>query len=227
MQEELARLNSLLNATVPINALPDELLVEIFSSYRARLKSSDERYPALEWMTILGVCRRWRKLASSTPAFWRLINVYRKPEWLSLCLSRSLRLRTDIYFRDPKFPSYRLPLLASRAAFIRTLSITMANPAWTRQLVNLFSMPMPSLETVDIRTDQDHRREDLDINADRCPRLQSLALLGYFVPRDKALFARLRSLEIESCDWSTVTFDMLLEILGTCGCLERLVLEDV
>lgn len=230
LRKELARLNSYLNVVAPINTLPNELLVEIFACVRAQSSSySYARYATTEWMSVLAVCRHWRTLAASSALFWREVNVYRSPCWLSLCLSRCSSVRTDVYFRDLDFPPSRLLLLAPHAAFIRVLDIAGAKASWTAQLVTLFSMPMAALEVVrihaDVDVDVEHEYEDLGLCPGRLPHLRSLSLSGYFAPRDKLLYANLRTLEIARCIW-TMTFNQFLDLLEASERLERLILDN-
>ena len=59
--------NALLNAGVPINRLPLELLVAIMTW--AQVGYAEMGAP-LEWLSLLLVCRYWFFVASSTPKLW-------------------------------------------------------------------------------------------------------------------------------------------------------------
>ncbi|RPD62127.1 hypothetical protein L226DRAFT_79492 [Lentinus tigrinus ALCF2SS1-7] len=227
LEQELARLNRLINAVVPINALPDELLIEIFGYFRATVSAEYQggRNLAPQWMTIHGVCRRWRQVASSTPKFWRIVQVYRKPEWLSLSLSRCAQTAVDIQFLSPAFSPARGTILLSHAWLIRSLTIPSTNIAWNMVLTKLFSLPMPSLENLRLSPPLQKviHHEDLGIAGSRLPRLRNLDLVGYFVPRDEALFANLRSLVMDSCP-CPATFPQFLDLFSAAVRLEELTL---
>ncbi|RDX40087.1 hypothetical protein OH76DRAFT_460313 [Lentinus brumalis] len=221
LEQELAELNRLLNTTVPVNALPDELLVQIFAFFRAAVDR--EWQLAGEWMKIQGVCRRWRQIAISTPMFWRAIKVYKKREWLSLSLLRSARTSVDITFLHPSFPPTAAMVLLSHASRIRRLVIQSANAAWNAVLIKLFSFPTPSLEI--LRVLQRNAHDDLGIRGDRLPGLKDLALERYVVPGDKTLFANLRTLVLDSCIFGASWPQPFLNLLKTAGHLEKLTLK--
>ncbi|CAL1716206.1 unnamed protein product [Somion occarium] len=93
------------NLLIPINQLPPELLIRIFSYYisapRERLRISGA--PGFcDWIGIAHVCHHWRVIALDTPMFWSRI-LLSAPEWVEEFLRRSKHHPlTIISGRSPK-----------------------------------------------------------------------------------------------------------------------------
>ena len=99
--------SALLNYQRPINRLPPEILLEIFR----RLRNNDRTYRSYRrgwmlpseppWHRVLGVCRYWHSLASSTPLLWTSVPVGGKASsaMLQAFISRSCQLPIDVAFR--------------------------------------------------------------------------------------------------------------------------------
>lgn len=75
---------SILNTMSPINRLPAEVLVHIFTYVKPSFQDGEfdyttyTFYPEREvaaWLSFVGVCRSWRTVACTTPLLWRDIRI--------------------------------------------------------------------------------------------------------------------------------------------------------
>ncbi|KAJ3533517.1 hypothetical protein NM688_g7271 [Phlebia brevispora] len=111
------------NSTLPIARLPSEIMSKIFEDY------ADEHWNAIfhdrprpaagasyKWLTILHVCRDWRRIALGTPQVWAFIPPLRA-EYVNLALSKSGRLPLTI----PDRPDYVAQDNASYRAILEEL----------------------------------------------------------------------------------------------------------
>ncbi len=94
------------NAFASINALPDEVLVEVFLCTRLKRRTFDKDISPVEPTRYMVVCRRWRDVIVSHACFWGTIVVKKRTEWLRLALPRSNQAMLYLEFDD-------LPTLAS------------------------------------------------------------------------------------------------------------------
>ncbi|EMD39577.1 hypothetical protein CERSUDRAFT_121816 [Gelatoporia subvermispora B] len=78
----------LYNSTSPINRLPTELLAEIVFLWLFPELDWLGR-PSYDWMAHMGVCRRWRGIALSTPLLWTEISTGVARSFLGEFLDRS------------------------------------------------------------------------------------------------------------------------------------------
>ncbi|KAI0367101.1 hypothetical protein BV20DRAFT_981549 [Pilatotrama ljubarskyi] len=92
LEHELASVGALLNAGVPINTLPNELLVEIISL----VQWYEPEGRGFFWPIVLRVCRRWFAVAASTLALWRLLWADTSMNHLRTCLVRSRNMTITV-----------------------------------------------------------------------------------------------------------------------------------
>ncbi|KAL1942190.1 hypothetical protein VTO73DRAFT_6254 [Trametes versicolor] len=102
LERKIIHNSFLLNATVPVNKLPEELLVEIFC-YNV-VHDVSHSYPGGRWYRILAVCRHWRTVACRTATLWTNITIGQSrfntiP--LKTFLSRSQLMLLDVTVRSP------------------------------------------------------------------------------------------------------------------------------
>ncbi|OJT13269.1 hypothetical protein TRAPUB_10204 [Trametes pubescens] len=95
----------LLNATVPINMLPEELLIEIFCY--TLIHDVSRSQSGGRWYRILAVCRNWHTIACRAATLWTNITIGRSrlntiP--LETFLSRSQLVPLDVTVRSPDQP---------------------------------------------------------------------------------------------------------------------------
>ncbi|RDX54511.1 hypothetical protein OH76DRAFT_1469230 [Lentinus brumalis] len=95
------------NALAPINILPREVLVEVFSILAASPPPDEDEDQwwqepdgDLKWLAVTEVCHHWYDVARHTPTLWQVIDVYTNVEWLKLCFERSVDVPLDIRFHD-------------------------------------------------------------------------------------------------------------------------------
>ncbi|KAI0643430.1 hypothetical protein C8Q79DRAFT_1012709 [Trametes meyenii] len=96
-QERYASYARRVNAIAPINRLPIELLVKIFSHVQAfedenTLKDDSH----LNWTSVLRVCQYWFTVASTTPTLWRMLYVKEGTNLLRTGLARSGNMEFDV-----------------------------------------------------------------------------------------------------------------------------------
>ncbi|KAI0668124.1 hypothetical protein C8Q78DRAFT_276691 [Trametes maxima] len=94
LERELRASYTIANAGVPINRLPEELLIKIFS-HTQDVEDYLVRYPCypgikeVPWLNILQVCRHWFTVASNAPTLWRTLCVESSVTMLRTGLLRS------------------------------------------------------------------------------------------------------------------------------------------
>ncbi|KAJ7461523.1 hypothetical protein FB451DRAFT_1095826 [Mycena latifolia] len=184
------------NLIAPINALPTELLVEIFL-FSLPLQYFAER----DNNTIIRlsqVCHRWREVAHSTPFFWAEFHIKIEEDspsdayiaGMKAWLDRSLNLPVTLWFSS-EFVAADLSALAnaiipSLGRRVKELHLNLASFA---SLHPLFAHSLDSLEILNIRAywpEQDIRIPTIDLCI-LAPRLRSIKLDldyldGFIVP---------------------------------------------
>ena len=177
------------------------------------------------------VCSYWRNLLVSTPAFWRAINTKRHAEWTKLCLERSGAASLDLHMRISG--RCALDMLYPYVHRIRKLvfSAFLPESQMDSVLSSLLGAGMPLLENLDFCADLigRHRHKNVDLVpylTSQCfPRLQNLVLEQVVLPRDKLLYAQLRTLSLSRCFYH-LSFDDFLNALAGCAQLEQLTLDN-
>ncbi|KAI0755526.1 hypothetical protein C8Q74DRAFT_312174 [Fomes fomentarius] len=223
------RLNAVWNSTLPVNRLPNELIVYIFILYT---ESHGSIEPNFRWTRILAVCRHWYTVACATPQLWRHIRVPGRPEWVELCLVRSAQCTVDVYLARQCVSAGSLDLILPHAHRIRSLYWPDTVDAWLQgqTVFRLINCAMPSLETLTIfrRLGNEGTIETLfssDLLSGRYPRLRSVALKGAAIP-GRGSFPNLRSLSLVSCLLQDMTFDSFVGFLSRMR-LQELFLYDI
>ena len=82
-------MSTTLNASAPVNGVPDELLEGIFHYVK-----QDSNHSLREWLRVAAVCRRWRAVVMNAPLLWNMIqcdNFHMVGELniVQVCLERS------------------------------------------------------------------------------------------------------------------------------------------
>lgn len=102
-------------------------MVEIFLMARddTAYHPHDFRHPrrigSSHWVPLMRVCRHWWAVAWSTPQFWRIIDVYRNLEWLSLYLARAAEVTIEVSLQDESTALAAIPILLGVADRLSTL----------------------------------------------------------------------------------------------------------
>lgn len=232
LENELRSVHALLNAGVPINTLPVELLAEIFKATQPdHGRESGERL----WLDYLLVCRHWFTVGATTPRLWDFLYATPSLSYTRTCLARSKGVKIDVVVVPdmpvaPVLPQY-IRLVSPHVHRIRTLVLGTIDPAHAPYLKAFVQHPMPALElfTVGVgKTTTDPRDEVLEFTPERFPKLVHLSLSGiYLVPT-----AALRNLKVLHIDnllglVPGITMGMLTDLLQELACVEELRVHSV
>ncbi|KAI0700251.1 hypothetical protein C8T65DRAFT_286394 [Cerioporus squamosus] len=227
LDAEEVRLRKLWNSFLPVNQLPNELLVKIFQLsakhdwvYNCRLRGD------MIWVRLMLVCSYWREVACATPTLWRTIGISGDaPDWLDLCVARSAETNLRIQFSTPS--AGMIQRVAPLSERIETISIREpTDPPSLSQLLSQRLMPILHDLTVSIKKNQ--TTVDLEIPPTHYPTLSSLQLSRVRVPSDFNLFASLRTLSLcEGGYGSCPSLSQFLDALRASPHLESLTITNV
>ena len=219
-----------------VHNLPNELLVPIFLAFqeategplwglKSRVGHNGSFY--MGWQGLMLVCRRWRDVLVSTPAFWRKVHVRMDGhnDWTERCLELSAATSLDVCADPDLRREYSLSILYPHVHRFRSFRFgTIYCPRLLVTVPHLFGSGMPLLEDLYfvahrlITTTED---VDIQLSSQRFPRIQHLSLSGIVSPRDVSLYAQLRTLSLSGCSHS-VSFDHFLDALAASAQLEEL-----
>ncbi|KAI0919574.1 hypothetical protein AcV5_001604 [Taiwanofungus camphoratus] len=222
-EQYLLCLRSIQNSTAPINRLPNELLVDIFSNVKG-----SSRYMA--WIKLTHVCRSWRELALATPLLWTTVSVEKGLPFVHACLNRSGDVPVDIAARG--YVTDVLPLINTifpHACHIRTLKFWALSEHATDTLISEFKTPMPKLEELTVHGHSGKTSNPFlfDPTDDQFPRLRVLSLKRVVIPGTSSILEGLVRLELSNFfDNSTASVDNLLVMIHACRQLEDLTVVD-
>ena len=240
INEERSCLNMAWNQTLPINRLPNELLVSIFTQVAdgmwvlSRGLFASHYHPDIKRTRLVLVCRYWRDVAYASPLLWRVIDI-RSPEYTERSLILSAPATIDALFKDRQQVSKNIKLLRPHTHRLRSLHFTKMEQACKSEVIALLQGDggMSALESLELpfywQKAWDPRSDefvDLQLTPQRFPRLQSLAVTLTVAPEDLTVYARLRKLTLCNCrcDFS---FDHFLDALNASTNLRGLVLESI
>lgn len=102
----LLAIRSLMNARVPINRLPEELLGMIILAAAKLVKTSsknphnDEGLRPYMWIWFTHVCRQWREAALRQTQLWKFIDVAR-PDRARFFMQRSKTIPVHVFYHNP------------------------------------------------------------------------------------------------------------------------------
>ncbi|KAI1785183.1 hypothetical protein LXA43DRAFT_152362 [Ganoderma leucocontextum] len=240
ISQERFEFKNLWNRSLPINRLPNELLVQIFvSGVHSELFDSDSdlwvawrRGPPPSFSKIMGTCRLWRDIILGTPALWCTVNLEKNPKWTEVCLARSVAAPLEVWAQVP-FPCCPARFRAAYPVVHRIRSLYLGvstqfgDPVRDLTLPLLFGDGMPVLEELDLAITHGMYRLPIgvDLTSRRFPRLRSLTLASMVAPQDTPLYAQLRTLSLTTCSHH-LSFDRFLDTLALCTRLEELCLKD-
>ena len=217
------------NPALPVNQLPNELLIRIF--VLASLKSTisllsphakDMDTPA--WMKLMLVCRYWRDVALATPTLWRFIEMGRDVRWTKIALTRSDPATIDVDVGHHYISSDEFDLLYPHAYRIRRLDFYDGNHEQRSSvLTTLFDLGMPALEELAfcrnpyIGPTLPHQADiHAKLSSQQNPHLRVLCLSRVAIPRDRPLYAKLRTLILIECSCD-LSLDEFLGIISSCS----------
>ncbi|EIW52543.1 uncharacterized protein TRAVEDRAFT_31761 [Trametes versicolor FP-101664 SS1] len=222
---ELQGVYALLNAGVPINQLPVELLVEIF----ARFQSVDD--PSHYWANVLRVCRHWFVVGSTAGNLWTNLKVSDSTNLLRTGLFRSSAAEFSV-----EMVCARTHPLTEAAAFVaphmhrlRGLRLGRIPSTSVPALVEFMDNAMPALRHFHATGDERGRNLTLRLSPECFPRLEDLRVSHICVWSNLPIFPQLRTLHISgrSVGAPTLKTATLLESLRRMENIEDLVLSGV
>ncbi|KAH9923576.1 hypothetical protein B0H21DRAFT_158779 [Amylocystis lapponica] len=235
------------NSSAPVNRLPVELLVAIFSrlpSFEDTLVFFIDQY-YVSLITMTAVCRHWRAVALATPTLWTQIDAAKPLELTNLCLARSMSMPIEIYatpsWKEGRSRAQRVQIdfcqvaaaIAPHVPRIRIFKCRSMHIVQIRPFLRILTVPMLLLEEVELTTEFDLSDDD-DAFANRYffpaneafPCLRSLELGRVIIPSTSSMLVGLVSLRLyDSLEGHATSMDTLLSILDACPDLENLVLN--
>ncbi|PPR01255.1 hypothetical protein CVT24_006018 [Panaeolus cyanescens] len=203
------------NAYSPVSKLPPELMSRIFLHARDSLAKMDDHKGSIEWLSLVGVCRNWRKTALNEPQLWTNHTIGGTTEWHQLLLERSKGVPRSVVIsptdnREIIFDILRQPHK------IRRLYVTISYPSddhysypclfdFNPALQTLSSVSAPNLESLvlDLWSSNEHQQHRTDhykippeLLGGGTPRLRHLQIVGQAIPDPSHLFRDLSTLKL-------------------------------
>ncbi|TFK66774.1 hypothetical protein BDN72DRAFT_880062 [Pluteus cervinus] len=227
--EQIRQLRDRRNSLVPINRLPVELLVRIFSL--AQDLENAEKDNFYNWVVVTHVSRHWRSIALQEGSLWRDI-IYRQrldtQRWSmeSFHRSGSWNLSVHAVLRY----SYEVDMISSILSQMhRIQSIDCSGILGLSKIQNLvqqLEQPAPLIEEVKLRNISD--TQSISLFSGVAPRLSSLSLLATAIvwDSDGLMFHNLTKLELSSIPTPIrPQLDEILNLLSHTRHLESLYLS--
>ncbi|OSD01886.1 hypothetical protein PYCCODRAFT_454109 [Trametes coccinea BRFM310] len=188
---EVIALRSLLNSSITINQLPNELLAEILLHVRSGDLST------LRWLNLLLVCRHWFYVIATTPSFWSFLPFYNNANLLRTGLARSKGTSVDVScshtFGDDAFLSETFALIQPHTTRLRSLKFECHSPEAALRLHNFFgSHSMPRLQKLKLRLLSRAQPMQPPLPLQQFPDLQQVDLVGFYIPPSPSFLQQLR-----------------------------------
>ncbi|KZV76264.1 hypothetical protein PENSPDRAFT_646546 [Peniophora sp. CONT] len=157
--------------------------------------------PALGWIRVTFVCRRWRYVAIDEATLWTRLTNALGPEWLDVFLMRSrgaLLNADDDDFRSDKTNDALHNLVLSHHARFSHLQLSSLQ-RWTKALEDILTLPFDSLELFALRMP----------NVRKMSSLRSLQLFKGHAPRLRRVLLEHPGIPFSGIDWTTPVLDRL------------------
>ncbi|KAM5539887.1 hypothetical protein V8D89_006390 [Ganoderma adspersum] len=201
------------SGTQSISRLPAELFVQIMKEVYLLLEALPADRPD-----------RHTDWTNPYQLLWQEIRVSQHPEWLELCLARCAGALASVHATHAHYPPETSATLRRHVSSIKACHIFSDHDSLSA-LSSLLSTPMPALETLTLRHNPFEDIADVPVTFD-LPRLSTLSLTNWQVPRDAAVFTSLRSLTLIDTLWPS-SFDHFLDVMENTRNLEHLDLDLV
>ncbi|KAI0643337.1 hypothetical protein C8Q79DRAFT_1012629 [Trametes meyenii] len=226
---ELLSHRALWNAGVPINQLPQEILLEVFKYFLPNSQSLNHRFSHRTWAHLMRVCRHWCALIRSCPTFWSDTFTNGSMRWFNLALPRARQAPLGLLcLWDTPFVRV-LPLLESQAYRVvhLLLNATLDNQHVLDRLLYAHFPVLVELHmtgSYDVGAPQAYFPA-IDTRIDRFPRLQRLYLSELRLFWTSPLVSGLRELSLSNCSLLTPSFALnaFLDVLEQAQRLEKLI----
>ncbi|KAI0354495.1 hypothetical protein OH77DRAFT_505826 [Trametes cingulata] len=240
-------IHALSNWSAPINRLPDETLVEIFTLANPKpQRVSALQFPPTRatdppligshcWASLMLVCRHWNALIVGNARLWHAIDVTMRSAYhllfacrygsrygaaleLAFQVPKAVRILPEFDFLPPLVSKLLLPRMECK--FLRHAFVALDQP-WPKleELTVLSKCRLPALHSP---------TPNIDLSMERFPMLSVLCLSGIAVSWDAGLLSRLSRLELVDCAHvgSPLTLDGFLDVLELCPGLQELRLHN-
>ncbi|KAI0643453.1 hypothetical protein C8Q79DRAFT_180873 [Trametes meyenii] len=246
LELELRASYAIANAGVPINRLPEELLVEIFLHTQdvEDYLGQHPGYPGIKevpWLSILQVCRHWFVVASNAPALWRTLCVDSSVALLRTGLLRSKNAGLTLVTNQESPYLYQdrstvLPevfnLITPHTSRLQSLHCLDIKDEQAQGFVSLMENDFPMLHELHANfigiSGLPHSGLDFSLNIvpERFPRLRQVHLKGIqCLNSTSGIFPQLRDLQVEARDTTPqIATAALLAALGQMKNAEQVVL---
>ncbi|KAI0685660.1 hypothetical protein C8T65DRAFT_165065 [Cerioporus squamosus] len=204
LPRHFAGISALLNSRAPVNQLPNEILLAIFTFLQATVQED----AAPDWLAVLLVCRRWFVVAATAPQLWRELVVGKSLKLLrtGLVRSKGLTFGVSVIKRDA-VPATARTLLPHVHRLHRLLvsSIHQRHKAYFVALMQRSMAALKSLTAIveePVSWSVNAENPSLTItwmplSVDKFPKLRSLAVEKIFIPPSPdAVYQRLTVLRL-------------------------------
>ncbi|RPD56234.1 hypothetical protein L226DRAFT_538391 [Lentinus tigrinus ALCF2SS1-7] len=164
LRTNLTKLLRLTNATLPINRVPQEVLVMIFShatisdehkfAYDLRGRGANAYDEALAVIEISHVCHHWRQTTLEAPTLWTRIDS-RHPEILEMFMERSQKAPISLAL-DAEEEDLASLLSTVPADRLRRLDLMIDGDPSRDQVASLTTLVAPILECLTVNSGEDY-----------------------------------------------------------------------
>ena len=226
-------LRRLWNYSILIHRVPNELLIQIFrylphTPWSRRNANGQPLWLDLGWPGLMLVCRHWRDLLVSTPAFWKEVNLRRQTNWTNLCISRSAESPINVHVESNCSLRYFNDCIRPHVHRFKDFyfSSDLPNTPLSTAIAPLLDSGMPLLQTLHFRLevlDTSLPQINTRITSQGFPSLRVLELQSAIMvaPQDISLYSQLRELELSQCSLP-LSLDGFLDVLAASMQLEKL-----
>ncbi|KAI0952845.1 hypothetical protein AcW1_007217 [Taiwanofungus camphoratus] len=220
LREAMVCIRSARNSISPANRLPPEVMSPIFAELASSARRElDPQRPTKRFMSVVAVCRHWRRTALSCHALWAtvVIDKWTSPEAAAAVLRRSGVLPLTVFFRKAgELLSVLTPHVSRlrRLCLIKTAPFTLfpffAPPTDCFErltqlyLCNLCYDQLRHLDTFFDFIEATPNLETLDLNeASQFPRPNEVSV---FPLQRRLALPRLRTLCFHGCRWEAIAW---------------------
>lgn len=214
------------NALLPINQLPTELLVHIFS---VSIGTRSRRIYDLK--AIASVAWRWNRIIKHTPMLWAVLDSTFPIKLVHTALQRAgdlpLTIRAcwglESWSTDSDMETLRMRTPGEDGlAFLTTVFLKVARWKHARlklgtslpSLLQYLERPAPLLERFSLKIQQG-RGPSVDLFQGHCPSLAEIDISGLVVPWNSRIFQNLRSISIDDVWQHGPTVEEVIRLVGS------------
>ncbi|KAI9060798.1 hypothetical protein FKP32DRAFT_1017737 [Trametes sanguinea] len=209
-ERTLLSLSALLNASAPVNLLPDDVLVKIFAEARPNRYGRTHR----SWTELSLVCRHWFVVIAAAPTLWCDLEVVDSVSQLRTGLVRSMDHEIGVRVTDfgsggwtrPVLPGLpeTLDILTPHAYRLKALELSPIDDSSVSPLLTfLDTCTLPRLRSLEAQFPYDLHpgRRILTLTADRVPSLERVRISHIHVDFASNILAQLKVVDLStSCD---------------------------